>query len=223
MTVNNLFLSLTGDYLRWSIGYDSYSCLIYFVDTISGKLLRVLHRFQYIEERVDGSLVECSCESCRWRFGCSQRNLVTVASHTVMTLVLSSFASPAVEVMLNAVCFCAIICDFLQLRQGETKKYAQRVLTPSLEKKPGWNLPRPSSAATATSPISHSLASSWQGGAGNAKLLNSTLELHDFSANSLDSQMHVGIIPCLVIPFSFVRTHEGISVTEPVKKLIVVT
>ena len=41
-----------------------------------------------------------------------------------MTPVLSSFASPAGEVMLNAVCFCIIICDSLQLRQGETKKYA---------------------------------------------------------------------------------------------------
>ena len=69
----------------------------------------------------------------------------------------------------------------------------------------------------------HSLASSLQGGAGNPKLLNSTLEPHDFSAHSLDSQLHVGPIPCLVVRFSFVRTHEGIYVTEPVQKIIALT
>ena len=64
------------------------------------------------------------------------------------------------------------------------------------------------------------LAFSLQGGAGNSKLLNSTLELHDLSAHSLDSQLQVGTIPGLVASLSFVRTHEGISVTEPVKKLL---
>ena len=68
--------------------------------------------------------------------------------------------------------------------------------------------------------ISLSLASSSQG---NSKLHNSTLDPNDFSAHNLDSQLHVGIIPCLVVRFSFVRTHEGISASEPVKKIIALT
>ena len=109
--------------------------------------------------------------------------------------------------MLNAVSLCVIVCDPLQFRQGETKNLSLH--TSLLVEN------RTESAQTflcCNRNISHSFASSLQGGVENPKLLNITLDPRDLNANSLDGQLYVGIIPYLGARFSFVRTREGISV-----------